>query len=76
VEELEQAVGWAFKPFETMKQAAPPAWLGSEEKLARQRTASVMFSFVNIDDTRLFKQQRTIFTLGMPCTTAAFKERP
>jgi hypothetical protein len=76
VEELEQAVGWAFKPFKTMKQAAPPAWLGSEENLARQRTASVVFSFVNIDDARLFKQQRTIFTLGMPCTTAAFEERP
>ena len=75
-QELEQAITWSFKAFEDMKQAAPPAWLGPEAELAKQRTASVVFSFANVDDALLFKKQRTIFVLGMPCTTAAYEERP
>jgi hypothetical protein len=36
--------------FQNMMQAAPPAWLGAEENIAKQRTASVVFSFTKIDE--------------------------
>ena len=59
-----------------MTLAAPPAWLGVEDDIAKQRTASVVFSFHDINDAQTFKKQQTIFILGMPCNTAAYEECP
>jgi hypothetical protein len=59
-----------------MTQIVPPAWLGREEEIAKQQSASVVFSFAKIEDAQLFKSQHTLFILGMPCSTAPYEEHP
>ncbi|KAF9516763.1 hypothetical protein BS47DRAFT_1390358 [Hydnum rufescens UP504] len=75
-QEIHEATKWSYPDFKEMTQAAPPAWLGSEENIAKQRTASVVFSFTKIDEAKQFRAQHTIFILGMPCHTAPYEERP
>jgi hypothetical protein len=74
-EEIEYAVSLSFPEFSSMTTLARPAWLGREEDIAKQRTASMVLSFAKIDEAKRFRDQHTIFILGMPCNTAPYEER-
>ena len=74
-DDIELEIGTTFTKFPSLIRPLPARWLAATDKIADQRTASMVFTFTSEADACCFYEESTVFVCAMPCKTARFEER-